>query len=145
MAQQLPHRYGSSLWATFITLHFLVCCRFVRVDPQTQLWLELHYHDNFYTLDPPNSPVCQNNLNTCLWLFKDWHIPLDPDKMEGPSTCLTMLGIELDSLTLKARLPRGTFKCITALLESWSVKQHCTRKELESLTGTLHHLCKVIP
>ena len=28
---------------------------------------------------------------------------------------------------------------------SWSVKRHCSRKELESLIGTLYHACKVIP
>ena len=105
----------------------------------------LHYLDDFYTLGPPNSPVCQNNLDTCLQLFKDWHIPLHPDKVEGPSTCLTVLGIELDSLTLQARLPCEKFERIAALLESWSVKRHCMRKELESLIGTLHHACKVIP
>ena len=105
----------------------------------------LHYLDDFYTLGPPNSPVCQNNLDTCLQLFKDWHIPLHPDKVERPSTCLTVLGIELDSLTLQARLPREKFERIAALLESWSVKRHCMRKELESLIGTLHHACKVIP
>ena len=40
----------------------------------------LHYLDDFYTLGPPNSPVGQNNLDTCLQLFKDWRIPLHPDK-----------------------------------------------------------------
>ena len=39
----------------------------------------LHYHGNFYTLGPPSSPVCQNNLDTCLRLFKDWRIPIQPD------------------------------------------------------------------
>ena len=105
----------------------------------------LHYLDDFYTMGPPNSPACQNNLDTCLRLFRDWHIPLHPDKVEGPSTCLTVLGIELDSITLQARLPRDKFVRIVALLESWSVKRHCSRKELESLIGTLHHACKVIP
>ena len=60
----------------------------------------LHYLDDFYTLGPPNSPACQYNLDTCIWLFKDWHIPLHPGKVEGPSTCVTVLGIELDSITL---------------------------------------------
>jgi len=99
----------------------------------------LHYLDDFYTLGPPNSPACQNNLDTCLRLFKDWRIPLHPDKLEGPSTCLTVLSIELDSHALQARLQRDKFECIAALLESWSAKRHCTRKELESLIGTLHH------
>jgi len=69
----------------------------------------LHYLDDFYTLGPPNSPAWQNNLDTCLWLFKDWHIPLHPDKPEGPSTCLTVLGIELDSCTLQVHLPHDKF------------------------------------
>ena len=29
----------------------------------------LHYLDNFFTLGPLNSPVCQNNLDLCLQLF----------------------------------------------------------------------------
>ena len=105
----------------------------------------LHYLDDFHTLGPPNSPVCQNNIATCVKLFKEWGIPLHPNKLEGPCTCLTVLGIELDSLSLQARLPRDKFDRIAALLESWSIKRHCTRKELESLIGNLQHACKVVP
>ena len=48
-------------------------------------------------------------------------------------------------MKLQARLPQDKFDCIAALLESWSLKQYCTRKELESLIGNLQHACKVIP
>ena len=65
--------------------------------------------------------------------------------MEGPSTLLTVLGIELDSLLLQARLPQEKFDRIHTLLVSWSLKRHCTRKELESLIGNLQHACKVVP
>ena len=87
--------------------------------------LLLHYLDDFHTLGPPNSPVCQNNVNACVQLFLKWSIPLHPDKLEGPSKCLTVLGTELDSMTLQARLPQDKFDRIAALLESWSLKQHC--------------------
>ena len=80
---------------------------------------------------PPNLPVCQNNLDFCIRLFGDRGIPLHPDNLEGPSTCLTVLGIELDSLALQARLPRNKFECIIALLDTWSSKQYCMRKVLE--------------
>ena len=103
----------------------------------------LHYLDDFNTLGPPNSFFCQNNLDTCIRLFKAF-IPLHPDKVEGPSTCLAVLGIELYSLILQGRLPHDKFERIVALLESWSVGRHCSKKELESLLGTLHHACKVI-
>ena len=92
----------------------------------------LNYLDDFHTLGPPNSPVCQNNLDMCVWLFEDWGNSLHLDKVEGPSTCLTVLGIELDSLAPQARLPQDKFDRIIALLDTWSSKQHCMRKELES-------------
>ena len=71
--------------------------------------------------------------------------PLHPEKFEGPCTCLTVLGIELDSVLLQARLPKDKFDNTTALLEQWSHKRSCKRKDLESLMGHLQHACKVVP
>ena len=62
--------------------------------------------------------------------FSKFGIPLQPDKQEGPSSCLTILGIELDSLNLQACLPQDKFDRITALLEEWSQKCLCNLKEL---------------
>ena len=78
-------------------------------------------------------------------LIKQWGIPLHLDKLKGPSTCLTVLGIELDTLTLQAQLPQDKFLRIVALLELWSLKRHCTCKELESLTGNPQQACNMIP
>ena len=105
----------------------------------------MHYLDDFHTLGPPGSSVCQHNLDRSIDCFSKLGIPLHPDKLEGPSTCLTILGIELDSLNLLARLPQDKFDRITALLEDWSQKRWCKRKELESLIGHLQHACKVVP
>ena len=80
----------------------------------------LHYLDDFHTLGPPNFQTCQRNLDTCIQQFHDWRIPLHPDKLEGPSTLLTVLGIELDSLLLQVRLPQEKFDRIHTLLVSWS-------------------------
>ena len=104
-----------------------------------------HYLDDFLTLGPPASDVCLTNLATCLQLCSDLGLPLHPDKLEGPTTCLTILGIELDSEKLQARLPPKKRMHVIALLEVWSQKQFCRRKELESLIGHLHHACKIAP
>ena len=48
-------------------------------------------------------------------------------------------------LALPFGLRRTVFDRIAVLLESWSLKQHCKRKELESLIGHFQHACKVIP
>ena len=105
----------------------------------------MHYLDDFHTLGPPGSSVCQHNLDRSIDCFSKLGIPLHPDKLEGPSTCLTILGIELDSLNLQARLPQDKFDRMSALLEDWSQKRWCKRKELESLIGHLQHACKVVP
>ena len=149
MAGEVLHRFSASFWLTLSTIHRLVLCRIYLL-----VWILthnyginflLHYLDDFHTLGPPNSPVCQNIVNTCVQLFSEWGIPLHPNKLEGPSTCVMILGIELDSMTLQARLPQDKFDHIAALLLSWSLKQHCTWKELESFISHLRHICKVIP
>ena len=104
-----------------------------------------HYLDDFLTLGPPASPVCHNNLQTCVRLCTKLGLPLHPDKLEGPATRLTILGIELDSKNLQARLPPDKRDRIVSLLDEWSAKRFCKRRELESLIGHLHHACKVAP
>ena len=64
-----------------------------------------HYLDDFLTLGPPASPVCYNNLQACIQLCCKLGLPHHhPHKLEGPSTCLSILAIELDSSTLQAQL-----------------------------------------
>ena len=104
-----------------------------------------HYLDDFHTLGAANSPQCHQNLAACLEAFADWGMPLHPDKLEGPSTRLSVLGTELDSVTLQARSPQEKFDRIIWLLVEWSAKRYCQRKDLESLIGHLHHVCKVVP
>ena len=53
--------------------------------------------DDFFTLGPPSSPVCQNNLQTCIQVCEKVRLPLHPNKLEGPAAHPTILGIELDS------------------------------------------------
>ena len=55
----------------------------------------LHYLDDYLTLGPPASPVCGLSLRAIQQAAVDIGIPLAPDKIEGPSTCLTFLGIEI--------------------------------------------------
>ena len=104
-----------------------------------------HYLDDFLTLGPPASPVCRNNLQMCVCLCSQLGLPLHPDKLEGPSTCLSILGIELDSMTLQARLPSEKGDRIVVLLQEWAGKWFCKCRELEYLIGHLHHVCKVAP
>ena len=103
-----------------------------------------HYLDDFLTLGPPSSPVCQANVDTSFTVFNHLGLPPNHEKCEGPATCLVFLGIELDSVTQIVRLPAEKFNRCMSLLQSWSNTRTCHRQELESLIGHLHHACEVV-
>lgn len=103
-----------------------------------------HYLDDFLTLGPPDSDVCQVNVDTSIAVFSRLGLPLNAAKCEGPTTLLVFLGIELDSSKQIARLPPQKFDRILALLKSWARKKSCNKQELESLIGHLYHACKVV-
>ena len=104
----------------------------------------LHYLDDFLTMGPAGSPICQRHVDTASAVFHRLGIPLNSEKCEGPSTVLVFLGIELDSVNGIARLPEYKVARTVALLQSWSHKKTRTRRELESLIGSLHHACRVV-
>ena len=76
----------------------------------------LHYLDDYFTLGPPASPVCAQSLHAIQNAANDIGIPLAPKKIEGPSTCLTFLGIELDSDQMTARLPANKLSDLLILI-----------------------------
>ena len=103
-----------------------------------------HYLDDFIVAGPPHSQDCQLALETLDRVCSRLGIPLAQHKREGPTTCLTFLGIEIDSSGGELRLPRDKLQRLVALLETWGDRRACTLKELESLIGHLNHACKVI-
>ena len=70
-------------------------------------------------------------------------LPLHPEDVEGPTTSLTILGVELVSAKVHYRLPQEKATRIIALLEVCSLKQFCRRKQLESFISHFHHVCKI--
>ena len=104
----------------------------------------LHYLDDFITAGPPRSLQCAQNLATAMEVCQRLGLPLHPGKCVGPSTVLTVLGIELDSYNQVARLPQEKLLVIQSLIGSWLPRKWCNRYELESLIGHLHHAAKVV-
>ena len=52
-----------------------------------------------------------------------------PDKVEGPTTRLTFLGIELDAIALTAHLPDGKLHRLQAMLLAWQDFKVCAPSE----------------
>ena len=61
-----------------------------------------------------------------------------------PSSVMVVLSIELDTAELVARLPADKLERACLLLRDWRSRKWCNRRQLESLTGHLHHAAKVV-
>ena len=66
------------------------------------------------------------------------------DKLEGPSTTITYLGILIDPSDLTIQVPDDKRLEISSALWKWSTREKCTKRELLSLIGKLAFICKVI-
>ena len=64
--------------------------------------------------------------------------------MEGSSTSLVFLGIELDSVAGELRLPEDKLTRLRQLIAHWQGKNEYWKRDLLSLIGILNHACKVI-
>ena len=61
-----------------------------------------------------------------------------------PTRVITFLGITLDTVFVKPRLPEYKLEKAKTLLEEFQRKQKVTLRELQSLIGILNFACKVI-
>jgi hypothetical protein len=106
-----------------------------------------HYLDDFLNIFPPcTSPdTVHAALEWALALGSLLGLRFQPEKVEGPSTCIEFLGIILDSIRMEARLGENKLSFLQELLASWSSRSHCTLRELEELTGFLQFVSQVIP
>ena len=65
-----------------------------------------HYLDNFVTIGHATSRECSFNCDLLHHVCKRLGVPLALDKCEGPATCITFLGIVIDSMAMELRLPQ---------------------------------------
>ena len=103
-----------------------------------------HYLDDYITMGPPHSPICQHNLDQMLAICRRLGVPVAPAKCEGPATVLVFLGFELDTINMVVRLPQAKLQRTLALVREWVGKKSCRKRELESLLGHLQHAATVI-
>ena len=101
----------------------------------------MHYLDDYFTVGPANSPVCANNVKTIIQVASN----LGPNKLEGPTTRLTFLGILIDSSSMETSLPDDKLQELLTELQSWSSRKKCLKRELLSLIGKLNFACRIIP
>ena len=103
-----------------------------------------HYLDDFLIVAQPVSRQCRDDLHRLLGVFTHLRIPIATEKLEGPATSLTFLGIELDTERMVLRLPQDKLRELQALLTRWHTWRYCRIRDLRSLVGKLQHASKVV-
>ncbi|KAL5509626.1 hypothetical protein EMCRGX_G005026 [Ephydatia muelleri] len=72
-------------------------------------------------------------------------IPVALDKLEGPATTITFLGITINIALQQLRFPPDKLQEMTLLIKSWLGKHKTTKRDLLSLIGKLSFAAKVVP
>ena len=65
----------------------------------------IHYLDDFLLAGPPGQPTCSESTETMLRVCERLGIPVALDKLEGPATTITFLGITIDTTLQQLQLP----------------------------------------
>ena len=71
-------------------------------------------------------------------------MPVAMNKLEAPTTSLTFLGIEIDTVKGQLSFPADKLGRLKDMLASWVARRSCTKRELLSLIGYLHHAAAVV-
>ena len=104
----------------------------------------LHYLDDFLLFGHPNSDQCKVVLSQAMQHCRDLGVPIAEHKTEGPSCCLTFLGIEIDTQAAMIRLPASKLSRLQEEIKRWKHTRSTTKRELLSLIGQLQHACCVV-
>ncbi len=104
----------------------------------------LHYIDDFLTVGRAGSLECAENLSRIQTVCAQLGVPLKAHKIEGPNSCLTFLGIEINTVRGEISLPRRKVEELEELIAQWEHRRACKKRTLLSLIGKLAHACKVV-
>lgn len=96
-------------------------------------------------MGPPNSPQCAKALQSFRTLAQDINLPIKEEKTVSPTTVLTFLGIEIDTVKCEVRLPEDKLTSFKEILSRFMCKRTATLQELQSLIGLLNFACAVVP
>ena len=104
----------------------------------------VHYLDNFLFW-APDYLTCSLMLETAARLSARLGLPVEPSKAVGPTTSLTFLSIEVDTVSRELRLPRLKLAKLKDTVEHWASRRSTTKHQLEVLFGQLNDAAQVVP
>ena len=105
----------------------------------------IHYLDDYFIASPPGDPTCAGHLQDFLGVAAQLGVQVAMVKVEGPTTVLTFLGLQLDSSQQEIRLPPDKLEKLLREVDRWSSRRSTTKWELLSLIRKLSFAAWVVP
>jgi Reverse transcriptase (RNA-dependent DNA polymerase) len=103
----------------------------------------IHYVDDTF-LAAEQKDECKSRLGRTKQARAELGIPEAHDKTEGPTTCITFLGIQIDSREMTVSLDLARLTAIRLLLHEWEARTTCSLRQLQSTIGTLSWAAQVV-
>jgi hypothetical protein len=102
-----------------------------------------NYSDDLGGVEPSHSRATAafNKLN---WLLSDLGLQESHKKAEAPTTMITYLGVQFDSISMTMSVPPDKVTEIKAEIGLWLKKSTITKRDLQSLLGKLFWVAKVV-
>ena len=104
----------------------------------------IHYLDDFLLFGAPECQQCKQAFARALARCQVLGMPIAARKTEGPSSVITILGIELDTVSMTVQLPTPKLVRLRREILWWKNLKSCTKRELLSIIGQLQHAYSVI-
>jgi len=101
------------------------------------------YLDDFLVV-AETKELCMKIQNVLIRLLRSLGFAIAWDKVEGPSTTLTFLGVELDSVGNELRLPAGKLAEFRDFINETAGLKRITLKRLQMLAGKLNWASSVV-
>ena len=76
--------------------------------------------------------------------FRSLGVPIAEDKLIGPTTSLTFVGIRINTTDFTVSIPQEKVTEVVDQMPKWCHRRTCTQVELQSLVGKLTFFAKVI-
>ena len=90
----------------------------------------IHYLNKSFLAASPQSFCCQLDLDTFLQAALKLGVPVAMEKVEGPLTAMSFLGLTLNSVKQEICLPLGKLAELMHELDRWSTIRKATKHKL---------------
>ena len=125
-------RSSSSIFVTFADLLCWILTQKCHLNT-------IHYSDDYLLISsssPPNQ--AQKDVTVFRSTFHTIGVPVADDKLVGPSTSLTFIGIMINTANFSVAIPQEKIHEVVSQMPKWCDRRTCTQVQLQSLVGKLH-------